>query len=161
MTLTAENVRQIFDYDPATGELTKKAYPGMRLRRGSTATSIRLDGYLSVSVMRKHHYAHRVVWLWMTGMWPENFIDHIDGKKDNNRWANLRSATKVQNGQNQREAHSNSQTGLLGAHPYKDRFRCTTSIHGRKKHIGYFMTAEEAHRAYIEFKRIHHEANTL
>ena len=36
----------------------------------------------------------------MTGEWPEDQIDHINRKRDDDRWINLRAATQSQNSYN-------------------------------------------------------------
>lgn len=57
--------------------------------------------------------AHRVIWALVTGEWPSDEIDHIDCDRKNNKWANLRSATRTQNQQNIR-AHKDSASGARG-----------------------------------------------
>lgn len=46
--------------------------------------------------------AHRLVWLYMTGKWPENQIDHDNGDATDNRWVNLDDVTRSKNGMNQK-----------------------------------------------------------
>jgi hypothetical protein len=57
--------------------------------------------------------AHRLAWLLKTGSWPPRFIDQIDGNRSNNRWNNLREATKAENGRNGRLRDTN-RTRLKG-----------------------------------------------
>lgn len=157
--VTPENVRDMFDYDPLTGILTRKAYPGGR-RTGQPAKHLR-DGYLILYVGKQTLLAHRVIWLWMTGAWPAGLVDHHDTDRCNNRWKNLRAADRRLNGENQRRAHMNSKTGLLGASPYGKRFVACIRHEGRTKHVGYFDTAQAAHEAYVRTKRQLHAGCTL
>jgi hypothetical protein len=44
--------------------------------------AIRVDGGL--------YLEHRVIWLLVTGVWPEGVIAHVNGDGHDNRWNNLR-----------------------------------------------------------------------
>lgn len=57
------------------------------------------NGYERVTVKGKNFYVHRIVYFLKTGKEPQ-FIDHIDGDKQNNSFSNLRSCTRCQNNQN-------------------------------------------------------------
>lgn len=59
---------------------------------------------------------HRVIWAWMTGEWSKDgyYIDHIDLNEGmNNRWDNLRMASRAENGQNYNKRQDNT-TGVTG-----------------------------------------------
>ena len=106
--LTAEYLRSIIDYDPETGIFRWKAasasiggmwgggYPG------SIAGCQGSDGYWVISVSCHNYLAHRLAWLWVVGDFPAMAIDHIDRDRSNNRWVNLREATRSQNSLNRR-----------------------------------------------------------
>lgn len=98
----------------------------------------------------------------MTGTFPTSITDHKNGVKSDNRWDNLREATKQLNGQNRREAHKNNITGFLGVSKRcEGQYRASINNNGVKLNIGTFTTPEAAHLAYVETKRRLHEANTL
>jgi hypothetical protein len=44
------------------------------------------------SIDGKQQRVHRLIWLYMTGEWPKDQIDHINNVKHDNRWKNLREA---------------------------------------------------------------------
>jgi HNH endonuclease len=44
--------------------------------------------------------AGRLAWLYMTGEWPKNQIDHINRDKADNRFCNLRDVTQTENMRN-------------------------------------------------------------
>ena len=102
-------------------------------------------GYVDVSFRRTRFRLHRVIWLYMTGEWPANVIDHINGKKEDNRWCNLRQATQSQNLCN-RGAQSNNTSGFKGVYLHKRTGLFKTEIQVDKKiiYLGYFKTAKEA-----------------
>jgi len=155
--ITAAELRSLVSYDPETGEF-------IRLSTGS-AISVRPDseGYVGFSVAGQKDRAHRWAWLYMTGEWPLEDIDHIDGVRSNNAFRNLRAVSRVTNSQNQRRARSNNKTGLLGAHWHAaaGKFTAQISVRGKRTHLGLFATAEDAHAAYVEAKRRLHAGGTL
>jgi hypothetical protein len=108
-----------------------------------------------------HRYpAHRLAWLYMTGEWPGE-VDHINGKKDDNRWANLRDISHAANSQNVRVAQVNNRCGVLGVKPLRDKFQARICVARKTIHLGTFLTTSEAHAAYVAAKRELHEGCTL
>ena len=155
--LDATEARRLFDYDWVTGELTW-AVRKVRAAPGSRAGTPQTDGYWQVGIDRVKHVVHRVVWLWWYGQWPQQFIDHINGDKGDNRLENLRDVTASVNGQNQKTRGRATTTGLLGAFycARKDVYRSSISVGPRRIELGTFETAEAAHAAYIEAKKRFH-----
>ena len=80
---------------------------------------------------------------------PEFTVDHRDVDSLNNRRQNLRPATIAQNTRNQKLKKNNS-SGFKGVHFPKDKKRWMAYItyEWKRRHIGYYDTAEEAARAY-------------
>lgn len=163
MTLTAQRARERFRYDPATGIFTR-ATTARRWHAGSVVTGTLSHGYVRIWVDGKQIAAHRLAWAWMTGDWPTWDIDHIDGNRANNAWANLRHVDRSTNLENLRRPKShNRSTGLLGAYrsPSPGRFVSRIQVHGKNRNLGSFATAEEAHAAYMAAKREFHAGNML
>jgi hypothetical protein len=162
--ITAEELRAQLHYDPETGVFTRIANVSRSDLIGSVAGTTRpaSTGYQTISVNRKRYYAHRLAWLYMTGEWPA-VIDHINGDKTDNRWANLRSVTLKLNVQNIRQARANNATGYLGVYFCKTtgRYRAMLRSGKKQRHLGRFDTPEEAYAAYLAAKREHHEGCTL
>ena len=112
---TQAELRTWFNYDPATGLLTRLVSVGRR-RAGSRPGSLRImrqpSGniykYRSIVVRGVDYREHRLIWLYMTGEWPELEIDHINGDSIDNRWCNLRQATSQQNKHNTGLPRSNT-----------------------------------------------------
>ena len=161
----AEFAKSAFIYSQETGEMLRKLIsPGGRRKsdRSNTSAYVGPSGsvqYYLISFRGKWRVAQRVIWLYMTGDWPPKGmdIDHINGNRLDNRWANLRLATRSQNMQNQGSARGNSLTGIMGISrtPCKSRPRWFARIRvpgGDVKHLGVFDSKEEAHAAYIKAK---------
>ena len=99
----------------------------------------------------------------MTGRWPQKSIDHINGDGSDNRWANLRDVDQKTNAQNLREAHADNKAGLLGVHKGRKyaRWKAAIYVDGKTKKLGLFESAEAAHAAYVEAKRLLHAGCTI
>ena len=156
--LTAIRLREVLNYDPESGRFRRRGKHGLRPCPGS----VHLSGYVLIRVDCILYRAHRLAWLYMTDAWPDGEVDHVDGARTNNRWANLRIVTHAVNQQNLRGAKANSKVGLLGVDQRGSRFRARIKTEGgRPLYLGSFATAEEAHEAYLLAKRELHEGCTL
>lgn len=142
--IAAERLREIVRYNSRTGVFTWRI-----TRKKCTAGAIvgRVDdrGYLTAKLDYRIYYLHRAAWLYMTGTWPANDIDHIDQNKSNNRWRNLREATRKQNIENGPRRKNNT-SGEIGVTWNKLEKKWVARItHKRKKlSLGYFVNFDDA-----------------
>lgn len=111
--INAEKVRDIFSYDEDIGILSWKKCKAKRVKFGDRAGSINHDGYLRISVGRRHYMAHRLAWLYVYGEWPNGEIDHINGVPSDNRISNLREVNHKENSLNTKLFKS-STSGVSG-----------------------------------------------
>lgn len=82
-------------------------------------------------------------------------VDHIDRDTLNNTKANLRVCDRSQNGAN-RKINANSILGVKGVRLVKHgRYRATIAVRGKRLHLGYFDTVQEASDAYQQAARAH------
>lgn len=112
-------------------------------------------GYWTITVQGHKYYLHRLAWFYMTGEWPENDIDHIDGVRSNNRFSNLRECTRSQNLRNKA-----SPTGVVpGVNFNKALGKWGARIHEKRKviHLGTFATFEEAVAIRKQAEQQHYE----
>lgn len=162
-TLTADQVRDLLDYDPATGNLAwRKTGKGRRLDR--IAGSPDRHGYLQTRVNGRMYFNHRLAWLHVHGTWPQYVIDHINGNPADNRIENLRDVPRKTNQENQRKAAaSNKTTGLLGAslHRKTGKFVAAIQTNRRTHYLGLYQTPEQAHAAYVTAKHQLHQGATI
>lgn len=163
--LTQARVKAYFNYDPDTGlmsfkerdkrEFANKAlYTRHKLRVGKVAGSPNNDGYVKVHIDGVYYSAHRVAWLIMTGelvKYPDFEIDHINGNRADNRWANLRKVTKSENQRNGSKRVNNT-SGVHGVNwkpvynSKPDDGRWVARIWNGPRHVylGSFRTLHEA-----------------
>lgn len=147
--ITAELVRERLVYDPKTGVFRYRHSRHGR-RAGDVAGCVQRNGYVKICLAKKNGWAHRIAWLYVYGKQPSGNIDHIDGNGSNNAIANLRLCDQSQNGANAKRRRD-STTGFKGVFYRKDtgRFTAYLTIKYKRKSLGCFDTAEEAHRAYV------------
>jgi hypothetical protein len=154
MTLTAETLRELLNYDLETGVFTWRVARSGTRGKGAIAGSIQAGrrGYRSVRIKLcgGKHLAHRLAWLYVTGEWPSEQIDHINGDSLDNRFANLRTATNAENTRN-RKVHATNKLGIAGVAWRESHQRYVARIckDGVPIHLGYFNTIEDAVNARL------------
>lgn len=67
--ITAERLRSILSYDPATGTFYTLVQR-QRLPPGSVVGTLVRYGYVRIRIEERLYYAHRLAWLYMHGHWP-------------------------------------------------------------------------------------------
>mgnify|MGYP002682441619 CR=1 FL=1 len=158
--ITAALLRELFHYDPDTGVFTRLVRTSNNCTLGPSGMLTK-RGSVAVSVCGKKRAAHRLAWLYMTGEWPADEIDHIDGDQTNNRFANLRECSGAENKQNMRRARRGNKSGFLGVSRHQGQWQARIHMGGKVKRLGLFKTPEEAHLAYVAAKRQLHPFGVL
>lgn len=166
-SIDAGQVRALLFYDAQTGVLVWNMRPVRADRQrtdktwnrcfaGKAAGTITSCGYVRIKLLGKKYMAHVLAWVWMTGEFPINEIDHKDTIKSNNKWDNLRIASHSQNQANSR-AYSNNKSGIKGVYwyPRSSRWIAQIKVSGRTKTLGYFGSSDEARAAYADAAKKH------
>lgn len=145
--LTVERLKKSLDYDPETGVFTRLSTTNFnpKVVAHQRAGSLAPAGYRYVRIGKQRYAEHRLAWFYMKGVWPQEDVDHVNGVKDDNRFANLREATRSQNMANTK-VQKNSTTGVKGVHFDKvnQRWVAHMRVDKRMKNLGRFDTVEEA-----------------
>ena len=113
----------------------------------------RVTGYRAIMVKGTLYLAHRVVYYWHTGEWPD-VIDHINGDRADNRIENLRSVSQLANLHGVRRDRQRKGEGLPGTR-YKGRIKrwvALITVRGEVRYLGCYKTTEAAHEAYLAAK---------
>lgn len=159
--ITQQYLKSVLEYNPETGVLTWRKrndvdnswntkYAGKKIGWSHS------HGYIQLCINYNKYYAHRIVWLYMTGKWPKE-IDHIDTNKGNNKFSNLREVTHVQNGYN-RAKHKDNLSGYKGVTYDKRDATWMANITVNKKtiYLGRFKGPASAHIAYCRAAKKYH-----
>lgn len=130
-------IGEVLSYCPDTGTLRWKVARG-RCRAGEVAGYDSGRGYIGIRIFGKCYYAHRIAFLMMTGRFPK-YVDHIDGDRANNRWANLREVSKSENGMNMGLPRTNK-SGVIGVFWNTEKRKWTAQIKKDQvnHHLGHF-----------------------
>ena len=142
--LTQSELHRLFEYKGGSLVWRELVTTRTGKRIGTVAGYLHPSGYRHISVHGKQYKAHRLMFLYHYGWTPE-FIDHINGVKDDNRIENLRSATKAENCRNV-GLPSHNTSGIKGVTkmPRLETWRARLCVNGRLFQVGGFKTKELA-----------------
>lgn len=142
LELSAGALRELVDYNPETGIFCWK---GLK----SQISSGQQGRYVRIAIWGRTYLAHKLVWLYVYGKWPETGLDHIDRNTKNNAISNLREVSSGDNLRNSK-SYSNNKTGFRGVmfEARRGLFKAQITLNKRNIFLGYFKTAEEAGSAY-------------
>jgi hypothetical protein len=148
--ITAERLREVLIYSPETGEFRWRVQTSNAAKLDKPAGSLnKIIGYRQVSVDGRRYLAHRLAFLWITGRWPTELIDHRNGNRDDNSWNNIREANRSQNRVNSSKVRADSTIGFKGVYKNHKRWAAKIRLNGAQHYLGTFDTKEEAHTVYM------------
>ena len=133
-SLTQDRLKDLLHYDPETGVFKNKVTRNPRAKQGSVAGYLNTIGYVVIQIAGEKIHAHRLAWLYVHGNWPANEIDHINRKRNDNRIANLRDATRSENIHNASESPRNT-SGYRGVTWNSRRKKWQAQIMANKKYL--------------------------
>ena len=144
-TLSIELIRQIFNCTNK-GEIFYSDLCGKSA--GKRADKQYCGIYSKVKIFGDFEYAHRIIFAWKNGFFPE-IVDHIDGNTKNNSFDNLREVNASQSAWNTKNIRKNSTTKCKGVHfeKYTNKYRAEIVVNSKKISLGRFITLDEAIRA--------------
>jgi hypothetical protein len=164
--LSHELLTWMLEYNKDTGIFIwkNKSSKYSHVKIGSVAGGI-CGSYIIIRILGYNYLAHRLAWFYVHGVWPKNFIDHIDCNKINNAIVNLREATMVENKQNQ---NSSGKANILGKtipgvsfDRTRNKYAVYLKVGGKTKNFGRYNTLIEAEQECIKQRRIHYQFNTI
>lgn len=154
------DIQNHLSYDPGSGVFIWTNPIGKKPKKGSQAGTRTSHGYIQIGFNGELYLAHRLAFLFMTGILPLCNVDHIDGNGENNSWANLRDCTQAENLQNITIGPRNK-SGHMGVHFSNGKWVSKIRIKGARIHVGRFHSKEEAASAYLAKKLELHTFNPI
>jgi len=143
--LTYEQVREMFDYDEDTGILTWKIRYGYK--HPGDEVGYMEYGYKIHTTNKRDTGVHRLVWLWYYGKYPDQFIDHINGIKIDNRICNLRDVSQRENLHNKQRHREGKSLGVF-FNQWEQRWDARIFFEHKQYRLGVYDTEELALSAY-------------
>lgn len=157
--ITPDLIRKLLDYDPYSGKLFWQNRPVDMFENGTLKcanlwnaahagkeafTNIGVGGYLRGTIRNMSFPAHRVIYAWVHGEWPD-LVDHINGVRSDNRIANLRSVSAAENSKNVALRCDNS-SGHAGVYKRQKAqgYHAQIKHAGKTYNLGSFATLEDA-----------------
>ena len=147
--ITQDQLKKALHYCPETGVFTwlvRRQGRRMGVRAGRVSRNTKTGkSYRNLRIHPQSYLEHRLAFLYMTGAFPTDRVDHIDGNGCNNVWTNLRAVTRAKNMQNMRK-FVNNKSGTAGVSWHKNRKAWVSYItsEGKTKHLGTFHNKEDA-----------------
>lgn len=110
--LTQERLKFLLTYDPESGELRRNVKVNRNTVVGSLVGSMSSTGYVQLMVDGRKYTRGRIAFFYMHGRWPVE-VDHINTVRHDDRWCNIREASRGENGRN-RKTPSHNKSGVHG-----------------------------------------------
>jgi len=152
--LTAEELKRFLKYDEISGNFIRV----LKVRRCNVGEIAGHNGgrYIRISIHDIAYSAHRLAWLYMTGEFPDKYIDHKDANTHNNSWSNLREADPSSNRYNAKS--SKNTTGFKGIwyNGERKKWESKIRIKGKCINLGRHINKEDAAKAYDDAAKKYH-----
>ena len=140
-----ETVKKLFYYDAESGMLLWRYGNKRNVKPWQEAKALNGNGYVCVKIQGKDYPAHRIIWLYVHGAFPKEFIDHKNRIRNDNRLCNLRDVSRSDNNQNI-SLPSHNKSGHMGVSWIKNRncWTVTVAVNKKNKWLGYYKNLDDA-----------------
>lgn len=153
--ISYERLKQLVSYDPNTGLFTwlvtnKNGSTRPGKIAGNQRRTGKRKGRVRLRLDNQEYAANVIAFFYMTGRWTNHDVDHKDGDHSNNRWTNLREATRSQNVANKKNTpHSSPYKGITWD-TTQEKWRVGIKVNGHQIPLGYYIDLEIARQIYTE-----------
>lgn len=151
--MSADHVRHALHYCPETGVMTWLRPSKFHVEKAGAEAGGPMPSqsgklYHKISLGGRRYSRSRLAHLIMTGEWPSDCIDHINGNSLDDRWENLRSATVTQNAWNHKGRAKRSDLPMGVRIANSGRYVARIGFKKKLITIGTFDAVEDAAAAY-------------
>jgi hypothetical protein len=149
--LTLATLKRYLRYDKRTGEWRWLCSPNGRIAAGSQAGTAKKDFYRQITLFGRTYQSSQLAWFYVKGSWAKSHIDHKDGKIRNDRFSNLRKATRDQNISNSkmRKDNTSGYKGVYKTHTL-GKWQACIGHKNERIYLGLFTSPQAAHQAYCQ-----------
>jgi len=113
-------------------------------------------GYRKIAIFKKPYFAHRIIWAYHHGWWPET-VDHKNCKFADNRLSNLRVATQMENRWNSK-LREKTKSNVKGVYKRKEKFyEAHVCANYKRYYLGRFVRKSDAVRAVTTARKALHK----
>lgn len=136
--LTQKILKYYLNYNKNIGVFTWLINKKGGAKKGDVAGT-KSRGYIRIELNGKYYMAHRLAWLYEYGKFPQQYIDHINRVKNDNRINNLRDVSRYVNARNKKISVRN-RSGTIGVHwcARTKKWRSYINVNKQRTYLGYF-----------------------
>jgi hypothetical protein len=139
-------INETFSYNKNSGDVFYKDSK----RHGDLAGSVsKKTGYRTISFKGRTLQAHRLAFALYYQRWPDNFIDHINGDRDDNRIDNLQDVSHRENAlralsRRPKRKTEDGRTLEFGVFRHAPGYNVVKTSNGHDIYCGYFKDLDSA-----------------
>lgn len=155
MPINPDIANRYLSYDPDTGEVRWKECRTRngKAKVGDVAGCVDEHGYIRLMLDGRKVRAHRVAFVLMGEAEPLQ-VDHINGNRTDNRWANLRRSDPLQNAKNaKRRKDSTTAVTGVGFSRQHNKWKVRVNHKGVTHYLGLFEDVNAAIAARLSWQR--------
>jgi hypothetical protein len=146
--ITQQSLREILDYDRDTGAFRWRVFRTGSAAPGDEAGTINSEGYRRIQIEGVMYQASHLAWLYETGEWPLEQVDHENRNQSDDRYDNLRLASQTLNKANS-GVYKNNKLGVKGVRLHRNgQYEARLRVRGKLQYLGCYRTLDEAKAAY-------------
>jgi hypothetical protein len=154
--ITQARLKNLLRYDADTGVFTW-VYTRPKCPKNAVAGWRCKDGYTMICLDYRIYRAHRLAWLYVHGVFPDEHMDHINNTRTDNRIVNLRPATPAQNQQNLKlRRDSTSKHAGVSWSKAHDKWYTYINVSTKRKFLGLFANINDAIMARKQAELTYH-----